>query len=154
MPFDILPDPRIKTAPPISRRSQFSIAISCQARRRQRTINDIDATPRQVASLTRRMKNGSANLRKPRRIAPELPPSGLIDVNMSRAHTAAGCTKTQRAVRHRRQRQTSAPARQTRRCLPCTGQLDTLLAKWRKARVRLLPALNRTAAKAKLPVIG
>ena len=35
-----------------------------------------------------------------------------------------------------------------------SGQLETLLVRWRKAREQLLPALNRTAAKAKLPVIG
>ena len=35
-----------------------------------------------------------------------------------------------------------------------SAQLDTLLARWRKAQERLVPALNRMAAKAKLPVIG
>ena len=48
-----------------------------------------------------------------------------------------------------------APARQTREVFAVvSAQLDTLLARWRKAQERVVPALNRIAAQAKLPVIG
>jgi len=48
-----------------------------------------------------------------------------------------------------------APARQTREVFAVvSAQLDTLLARWRKAQERLVPALNRIAAQAKLSVIG
>ena len=48
-----------------------------------------------------------------------------------------------------------APAQQTREVFAAvSGRLDVQLARWRKAQQRLLPALNRIAARSKLPLAG
>lgn len=48
-----------------------------------------------------------------------------------------------------------APAQQAREVfVAVSGRLDKQLARWRRARERLLPALNRAAANAKLPIVG
>ena len=80
----------------------------------------------------------------------------LIDVNCSQAQLwACGLHEKLNALFDTVDSGDFAPARQTREVFAVvSGQLDALLARWRKARERLLPALNRTAAKAKLPVIG
>ena len=80
----------------------------------------------------------------------------LIDVNYSQAQLwGSGLHEKLNALFDTVDSGDFAPAQQTRDVFAAiSGQLDVLLARWRKARERLLPALNRTAAKAKLPVIG
>ena len=80
----------------------------------------------------------------------------LIDVNCSQAQLwACGLHEKLNALFDTVDSGDFAPAQQTREVFAVvSGQLDVLLARWRKARERLLPALNRAAAKAKLPVVG
>ena len=125
------------------------------------TINDIDAMQEQVANLERRIKERAraATLRKASSaLRRELAAirGALIDVNCSQAQLwASGLHEKLNALFDTVDSGDFAPARQTHEVFAVvSGQLDTLLARWRTARERLLPALNRIAAKAKLPVIG
>ena len=160
--FDILPDPRIKTsAGDLEAQFKFLNEILAKLVTVNETINDIDAMQEQVANLTRRTEERarSANLRKAANgLRRELAAihGALIDVNMSQAQLwACGLHEKLNALFDTVDSGDFAPARQTREVFAViSGQLDTLLARWRKARERLLPALNRIAAKTKLPVIG
>ena len=80
----------------------------------------------------------------------------LIDVNYSQAQLwASGLHEKFNALFDTVDSGDFAPARQTREVFDVlSGQLQRLLARWRKARERLLPALNRALADASLPIIG
>jgi hypothetical protein len=161
-PFDILPDPRIKTsAADLEAQFKFLNQILAKLVIVNVTINDIDAVLEQMASLTRRMKerSGSANLQKAANdLRRELAAirGELIDVNMSQAQLhAAALHEKFNALFDTVDSGDYAPARQTREVFAAIcNQLDTLLEKWNNARERLVPALNRIAVKAKLQVIG
>ena len=162
-PFDILPDPRIKTgAGDLDGAVRVPQGNPGQARHRQRDASTI-STPCSSSwrILTRRTRERarSATLHKASSaLRGELAAirCALIDVNCSQAQLwACGLHEKLNALFDTVDSGDFAPARQTREVFAAvSGQLDALLARWRKARERLLPALNRTAAKAKLPVIG
>jgi len=160
--FDILPDRRIRTgAGDLDGQLKFLNAILAKLVTVNVTINDIDAMLEQVANLEHRIKERarSATLSKASSaLRRELAAirSALIDVNYNQAQLwGSRLHEKLNALFDTVDSGDFAPARQTREVFAAiSSQLDTLLAKWRKARERLLPALNRTAAKAKLPVIG
>jgi hypothetical protein len=160
--FDILPDPRIKTsAGDLEAQFSFLNAILTKLVTVNVTINDIDAMQEQVANLEHRIKERarSATLRKASStLRRELAAirGALIDVNYNQAQLwGSRLHEKLNALFDSVDSGDFAPARQTREVFAVvSGQLDILLARWRTARERLLPALNRIAAKAKLPVIG
>jgi hypothetical protein len=160
--FDILPDPRIKTsAGDLEAQFLFLNAILAKLVTVNATINEIDAMQEQVASLELRIKERarSATLRKASSaLRQELAAirGALIDVNYNQAQLwGSRLHEKLNALFDSVDSGDFAPAQQTREVFAVvSGQLDTLLARWRTARERLLPALNRIAAKAKLPVIG
>lgn len=160
--FDILPDPRIKTgAGDLEAQFKFLNAILAKLVTVNVTINDIDVMLEQVTNLEHRIKERarSATLHKASSgLRRELAAirCALIDVNCSQAQLwACGLHEKLNALFDTVDSGDFAPARQTGEVFAViSSQLDTLLARWRKARERLLPALNRSAAKAKLPVIG
>ena len=160
--FDILPDPRIKTgAGDLEAQFEFLNAILAKLVTVNVTINDIDAMLAQVVNLEQRIKErtGSLTLHKATsKLHAELAAirGALIDVNYSKAQLGA-CALHEKlnALFDTVDSGDFAPARQTREVFAViSSQLDTLLVGWRDARERLLPALNRIAANAKLPVIG
>jgi uncharacterized membrane protein YccC len=160
--FDILPDPRIKTsAGDLEAQFLFLKAILGKLVTVNATINAIDAMQEQMANLARRME-GRARSATLRRASSELRDElaairgALIDVNYSQAQLwGSKLHEKLNALFDTVDSGDFAPARQTREVFALvSAQLDTLLARWRKVCERLVPALNRTAAKAKLPVIG
>ena len=161
--FDILPDPRIKTsAADLEAQFVFLNAILAKLVTVNVTLNEIDAMLEQVANPRRA---GPRKARAPRpctrqssALHGELAAirCALIDVNCSQAQLwACGLHEKLNALFDTVDSGDFAPARQTRECSPrFPVSWRSLLARWRNARERLLPALNRIAAKAKLPVIG
>ena len=160
--FDIAPDPRVKAGPD-ALEAQFVFlkeilkAISVA----NVTINDIDALLDQVKNLERRAtgRARSAALRKTAgALRHELAAirGALIDVNCSHAQLwACGLHEKLNALFDTVDSGDYAPARQTREVFATVSkQLDTWLVRWRKAREKLLPAVNRTMIKAKLPAVG
>jgi hypothetical protein len=156
--FELLRDPRIKTgARDLSAQFDFLKAILAALATVNGTINDVDAMLAQLANLDRRP--GSAALRKASTaLRRELGTirGRLIDVNYSQAQLyAAGLHEKLNALFDTVDSGDYAPAQQTRELFAAiSAQLDVLLARWAKARERLVPALNRAAAKARLPVVG
>ena len=157
-----MPDPRVKTsAAELQAQFQFLNAILAKIVTVNVTINDIDAMLEQVTNLDRRIEGRarSAALRKAssglRRELAALR-GALIDVNYGGAQLwGSRLHEKLNALFETVDSGDFAPARQTREVfVVVSDQLDTLLARWREARERLLPALNRIAAKARLPVIG
>ena len=160
--FDILPDPRIKTsAADLEAQFVFLNAILEKLVTVNVTLNDIDAMLEQVANLARRTRERarSATLHKASSaLHGELTAvrCALIDVNCSQAQLwACGLHEKFNSLFETVDSGDFAPAQQTREVFALvSGQLDVLLARWHNVRERLLPALNRTAAQAKLPVVG
>ncbi len=160
--FDILPDPRIKAgAGDLEAQFIFLNAILQRIVTVNVTINDIDAMLEQVANLEHRIKERARSAAVSKALSGlrrELAAmrGALIDVNYSKAQLwGSRLHEKLNALFDTVDSGDFAPARQTRDVFAViSSQLDTLLARWRKVRERRLPALNRTAAKAKLPVIG
>jgi hypothetical protein len=161
-PFDILPDPRVKTsAGELAEQFVFLEAILQKIVAVNTTINEIDALLEALPHLDRRIGKGArpAALRKASQaLGKELVAirRALIDVNYSQAqHWGSGLHEKFNALFDTVDSADFAPARQTREVFDVlSSQLDALLARWRKAREQLLPALNRAVAEAKLPIIG
>ena len=160
--FDILPDPRIKTsASDLLAQFVFLKQILAKLVIVNTTLNEIDATLEQLSILTRRTKERARSAllrRQASALHVELAAirCALIDVNCSQAQLwACGLHEKLNALFETVDSGDFAPAQQTRDVFAAVcDQLEVLLARWRHARVRLLPALNRVAAKAKLPVVG
>ena len=161
-PFDILPDPRIRTsAADLETQFRFLNEIVAKLSTVNMTLNEIDAMLEQMSTLERRTSERarSATLNKASSaLRQELVAvrCALIDVNCSQAQLwACGLHEKLFALFDTVDSGDFAPARQTREVFAMvSGQLDALLGRWRKAREHLLPALNRAAAKARLPVVG
>ena len=159
--FDLLSDPRVKaTAGDFEAQFKFLNEILARLVTVNTTVNDIDALLEQVTSLTRRIGDGaeSAPLREAaNELRAELAAirCALID-NWSLAQLGAcGLHEKLNALFDTVDSGDFAPARQAREVFAMLSeQLDALLARMREARERLLPALNRAAAKAKLSFIG
>jgi hypothetical protein len=156
--FEILPDPRIKAgARELEAQFAFLKEILATLAAVNTTINDIDAMLAQLTTVDSRTR--TAALRKASRaLRRELRAirGRLIDVNYSQAQLwAAGLHEKLNALFDTVDSGDYAPAQQARDVLAAvSSQLESLLARWRKARERLVPALNRAAAKARIPVVG
>jgi photosystem II stability/assembly factor-like uncharacterized protein len=161
-PFDILPDPRVKTgAGELAEQFVFLEAILQKIVIVNTTINEIDALLEGLPHLDRRIGKGArpAALRKASQaLGSELLAirRALIDVNYGQAQLwGSGLHEKFNALFDTVDSADFAPARQTREVFDVLSrQLSALLARWRKAHEQLLPALNRAVAAAKLPIIG
>jgi photosystem II stability/assembly factor-like uncharacterized protein len=160
--FEIQPDPRIK-AGARDLEAQFVLlqAIVEKLTTVNATINEIDAVREQIATLERRAGNGGwpAPLRKASsEVRDELVAlrGALIDVNYSQAQLWPSALHEKfNALFDAVDSADRAPARQMYEVFEAVSrQLDQVLLRWRKAREKLLPSLNRTITTAKLPVIG
>ena len=160
--FEILPDPRVKaSASDLLAQFTFLKAILAKQVIANATLNEIDALLAQVSALSSRVKERarSAALRKAADTlrAELLALRGtMIDVNYSQAQLCgSGLHEKLNALFDTVDSGDYAPAQQAREVFAVlSGQLDVVLAKWRDARERRVPALNRAAIKAKLQVIG
>jgi photosystem II stability/assembly factor-like uncharacterized protein len=160
--FEILPDPRVKaSASDLLAQFTFLKAILAKLVIANATLNEIDALLAQVSALSSRVKERarSAALRKAADTlrAELLALRGtMIDVNYSQAQLCgSGLHEKLNALFDTVDSGDYAPAQQAREVFAVlSGQLDVVLAKWRDARERRVPALNRAAIKAKLQVIG
>jgi photosystem II stability/assembly factor-like uncharacterized protein len=160
--FDVLPDPRIRTsAAALEAQFTFLAAILRKLSIVVQTINDIDALQEQLAVLERRARErkGAAALRKAvGALHAELAAirGALIDVNYGQAQLwPSGLHEKFNALFETVDSGDFAPARQTREVFDALAdRLEALVIRWRKARERLVPALNRSAADAGLPVVG
>ena len=160
--FEVLPDPRIK-APAEDLEAQFVFLNEILARIVivNTTINAIDVVREQVAQLERRIRDRPRSVML-QRAASELRHElggirgELIDVNCSEAQLwASRLHEKFNALFDTVDSGDFAPAQQAREVfVAVSGRLDKQLARWRRARERLLPALNRAAANAKLPIVG
>ncbi|MEO8136241.1 MAG: hypothetical protein ABI831_19980, partial [Betaproteobacteria bacterium] len=160
--FDILPDPRIRTgAGDLDAQFRFLQEILEKIVTVNVTINAIDAVLEQVAGLERRTRDRARSVTLHKAaigLHQELAAmrDALIDVNCNQSQLwASKLHEKFNALFDTVDSGDFAPAQQVREVFAAaSGQLDLQLARWRKAQERLLPALNRTAAKAKLPLIG
>lgn len=161
-PFDLLPDPRGRTGVG-DLEAQFDLltAIVAKLGTVNMTINEIDALRDQLTTLDRRMENDGlpaalrAAARELRKEATAIR-SALIDVNYSQAQLwPSGLHEKLNTLFDVADSADHAPARQMHEVFQAlSNQLEGLLKRWRLAREKLLPALNRAMTEAKLPAIG
>jgi photosystem II stability/assembly factor-like uncharacterized protein len=160
--FEILPDPRIK-AGPRALEAQFVLlqGIIEKLTVVNAAINEIDAVREQMATLERRSQNGgwpTPLRRSADEVRRELTAlrGALIDVNYSRAQLWPSALHEKfSALFDAVDSADGAPARQMYEVFEVlSGQLETQMRRWRAAQKKLLPALNRSIAAARLPLIG
>jgi hypothetical protein len=160
--FDILPDPRVRSsAGDLEAQFRFLQEILEKIVTVNVTINAVDAVLAQVASLERRTRDRARSValhKAANALHQELAVirGELIDVNCNQAQLwASKLHEKFNALFDTVDSGDFAPAEQARDVFAMISrQLDVVVARWRKAQERLLPALDRAAAKAKLPIVG
>jgi hypothetical protein len=156
--FDLLPDPRISSnASDLASQFAFLKAILAKLATVNTTINGVDAVLAQAANVAQRAR--SAAVRKAvDALQGELRAlrAALIDVNYSQAQLyGSRLHEKLNALFDTVDSGDFAPAQQARELFAVLSEeLEVVLRRWHNARERLLPALNRAAAKAGLQVIG
>jgi len=160
--FELAPDPRIQAGPAeLTAQYDFLKEIVQTLSVVNTTINEVDALLDQVKALERRIigRERSALLHKASgKLRQELAAIRgiLIDVNCSQAQLwACGLHEKLNSLFETVDSGDYAPSRQAREVFAAVAkQLDSALARWRKARETLLPALNKSITKVKLAAIG